>query len=147
MSNNPISKALVAPSRAGAIRGYCYWCSGGDATDTNVQQSITRQVRECENKNCALWTVRPWRDQETKQADEQWAVGNVERRGYQLPPDTIVATAYKTPRSKLYAIRAKCWNCIGGTHDPGAHGRIRDCSHSACPIHQVRPYQASEAEN
>ena len=38
-------------------------------------------------------------------------------------------------------INANCFECVGGEHDPGGRGRIRDCQIMNCKFHRVRPYQ------
>lgn len=52
-----------------------------------------------------------------------------------------IEKAKKKPKSLRLAVNAKCWDCVGGTSDPGPRGRIRDCTVTRCPLHPVRPYQ------
>jgi hypothetical protein len=49
--------------------------------------------------------------------------------------------ARRKPTSLRLAVNAKCADCVGWHGDPGARGRIRDCSCTKCPLHPVRPYQ------
>lgn len=50
--------------------------------------------------------------------------------------------AAKNPRSLKMAIRAKCWDCVGGDNaDPGWMRTIHECCVTRCPLHGHRPYQ------
>lgn len=52
-----------------------------------------------------------------------------------------IEKAKKKPKSLRLAVSAKCWDCVGGASDPGPRARIRDCTVTKCPLHNVRPYQ------
>ena len=54
--------------------------------------------------------------------------------------------ARANPTSLRAAINGKCWDCQGGDCDPGIRQRIGACSVTKCPLHPVRPYQRSDAE-
>jgi hypothetical protein len=54
--------------------------------------------------------------------------------------------AKSKPKSLRLAVSAKCADCVGWHGDPGARGRIRDCTVYKCPLHNVRPYQKGSAE-
>lgn len=54
-----------------------------------------------------------------------------------------IEQALDKPNSLKAAIKAKCWECVGGDHDPGAKFRVRDCEVGArCPLYPHRPWQA-----
>lgn len=53
-----------------------------------------------------------------------------------------IEQALDKPNSLKAAIKAKCWECVGGDHDPGAKFRVRDCAVGArCPLYPHRPWQ------
>lgn len=59
-----------------------------------------------------------------------------------------IAKARANPRSLRLAVTAKCFECMGGGEDTGTRKLIRACtSHTTCPLHPVRPYQAKEHED
>jgi hypothetical protein len=44
------------------------------------------------------------------------------------------------PRSRKLAIKAKCWDCMGGASEPGVYRRIRECPQErTCPLWKFRP--------
>ena len=48
------------------------------------------------------------------------------------------------PGSRVAAMRAKCFSCMGGTEEevpPGITTDIRNCSSPDCPLHNFRPYK------
>lgn len=46
------------------------------------------------------------------------------------------------PNSKNYAIRAMCFQCMGGIDaDPGWRRAIGDCKSVGCALHGHRPYR------
>lgn len=50
------------------------------------------------------------------------------------------------PTSKALAIKAKCAECFGCTHDhleKGFRVSISNCSSYACPLHRFRPFQSN----
>lgn len=51
------------------------------------------------------------------------------------------------PTSLRYAVNAKCYTCQGEDADPGVRKRIGTCNITACPLHNVRPYQRDEDED
>jgi hypothetical protein len=53
--------------------------------------------------------------------------------------------ALAKPKSRVLAIRAKCWDCEGRGADPGWQRRVRECVVESCPLWHVRPYQGSES--
>ena len=52
-----------------------------------------------------------------------------------------IAKHFANPKSKTMAIRAKCFDCVGGDADLNPRGRIGNCPVVKCPLHTVRPYQ------
>jgi hypothetical protein len=53
--------------------------------------------------------------------------------------------ALARPKSRVLAIRAKCWDCEGRGADPGWQRRVRECVVESCPLWHLRPYQVSES--
>jgi len=47
----------------------------------------------------------------------------------------------RNPKSRVLAIRAKCWDCEGRDADPGWKERVRECVVHDCPLRPFRPYQ------
>lgn len=52
----------------------------------------------------------------------------------------------ENPKSLRACVNAMCYQCMGGGHDPGTIGAIRNCTANKeaivpCPLWQVRPYQ------
>lgn len=54
--------------------------------------------------------------------------------------------ARRNPGSKALAIRAKCFDCMGGDSEPGVRKKVRDCSVTRCPLHPHRPWQRADSE-
>lgn len=138
---NPIRKAETKPTRVNAIRAYCYDCMGG-TDQPKTERTIVGYVRECTAVACPLWTHRPWRSREQKAADRETA-----STSRPIPDEAPVRTAFQYPWSKPRAIRARCWECQGGTADSGVKDRIRDCACADCPLYPVRPYRDPVAGN
>lgn len=57
-----------------------------------------------------------------------------------------LARARANPTSKTLAIRAKCWECVGGNSNPNWQKRVGECTIARCGIHPFRPYQRGDAE-
>lgn len=57
----------------------------------------------------------------------------------------LMKKAAADPKSKVKAIHAFCYNCMGGTidemPDPGWKDAIRTCTAPGCPLYQHRPYK------
>ena len=49
--------------------------------------------------------------------------------------------AKKNPDSRKYAIKAKCYDCVGRDVDTGWVSRVRYCVCVDCPLHHVRPFK------
>lgn len=49
--------------------------------------------------------------------------------------------AKANPASKTFAIRAMCWDCVGGDGTPGWQNEIKLCPVAKCALHHVRPYK------
>ena len=52
--------------------------------------------------------------------------------------------ARENPHSRAAALKAKCFECVGGTLDdspPNWRNEIRYCTSIMCPLVPVRPYQ------
>ena len=43
--------------------------------------------------------------------------------------------------SRIKSIRAKCWQCVGGSDDPQAKQSIASCTTQGCTLWSVRPFQ------
>jgi hypothetical protein len=66
---------------------------------------------------------------------------NARKAGRRRP--TPHQEALARPKSRVLAIRAKCWDCEGQDGDPGWQRRVRTCMVTDCPLWHVRPYQDS----
>jgi len=44
------------------------------------------------------------------------------------------------------AVQRICWECVGSDADPAPKLTVRDCVHSGCPLHPVRPWQDIKGE-
>ena len=68
-----------------------------------------------------------------------------------LPNHNWIAKAKLKPNSLITAIRAKCFECFGGTAkelpDPGWKEYIRTCTAPNCPLFPHRPYQNNLTDN
>jgi flagellar biosynthesis regulator FlaF len=57
----------------------------------------------------------------------------------------IMKRAKADPKSKVKAIHAFCFNCMGGTIDElpdhGWKDGIRDCTAPECPLYNFRPFK------
>ena len=62
----------------------------------------------------------------------------------------IMVRAKKDPKSKVKAIHAFCFNCMGGTikdlPDHGWKDRIRTCTAPDCPLYSFRPFKPKATE-
>lgn len=52
--------------------------------------------------------------------------------------------AQESPKSRLLAVKAKCWDCMGGDSDPNWQWRVGNCDARDCGLHGCRPYQNME---
>jgi hypothetical protein len=52
-----------------------------------------------------------------------------------------IEKARANPKSQKYAIRAACWDCVGGGHTASWQNEVRLCNISSCGLFLVRPYQ------
>lgn len=57
----------------------------------------------------------------------------------------LIKKAKADPKSRTKAIHAMCFHCFGGTEeelpDSGYKRAIRECTASACPLYNFRPYK------
>jgi hypothetical protein len=51
------------------------------------------------------------------------------------------------PAAPARAIKAICFECVGGGADDGPKLAIRDCRVLTCPLHPVRPWQNAKNRN
>lgn len=63
--------------------------------------------------------------------------------GYQNGEINPWVGARRRPESLSEAIKAECYNCVGGSHDAGGTDRIKHCPITRCEIWLLRPYQPS----
>jgi hypothetical protein len=49
--------------------------------------------------------------------------------------------ARQNPRSRRFAINAKCFDCQGGDADPCWQWRVGNCDISSCGLYPLRPHQ------
>ena len=54
---------------------------------------------------------------------------------------TPLEKAKANPTSLRAAINGKCWQCVHADTETRPRHKIRDCIHSDCTLHAVRPYQ------
>jgi len=50
----------------------------------------------------------------------------------------------RNPKSRKFAIDAKCYECQGFNADPAVKWRIGNCESDDCALYSVRPYQKME---
>lgn len=48
----------------------------------------------------------------------------------------------KRPHSRVLAIKAMCYECMGSGADKGWQRAIKHCTISECPLWRFRPYRA-----
>lgn len=53
----------------------------------------------------------------------------------------------RNPNSLRFAIRAKCYDCVGQAGDANWRGRVGNCPVTKCPLHTVRPFQTKDASD
>jgi len=58
----------------------------------------------------------------------------------------LMQRAARNPKSKKYAMVARCVQCEHGVDDEGWHERIRNCR-AKCALHALRPYQAGDEDD
>lgn len=51
-----------------------------------------------------------------------------------------IEKARRDPKSKVKAIAAKCWLCVGAGNVANPREDIRNCIITTCPLHSLRPY-------
>lgn len=59
---------------------------------------------------------------------------------------TPTEKAKANPTSKSLAIRAHCWECVGGENADNARAQVRDCPVMKCALRPHRPWQSKESE-
>ena len=57
---NPIAKGLRSTSLRDSINAHCYMCMGGSKQDVKTHKNVVSYIQGCNNKNCPLWSVRPF---------------------------------------------------------------------------------------
>jgi hypothetical protein len=59
--------------------------------------------------------------------------------------------AKDNPKSRTMAVKAFCYNCMGGTleeePDPGWKAEISRCTCPDCPLYNFRPYKGRVADD
>lgn len=55
-----------------------------------------------------------------------------------------IERAKRNPRSKVMAIKAMCYHCVGGEQ---AVQTIRGCTSTECPLYAHRPYQVGSVDD
>jgi hypothetical protein len=137
---NAIDKAKRNPaSKALAMKGRCWQCEGIEDPGT------VERIAACSVKRCALNPLRPHQRGGTKATIEKLlATAPTYPAGAILGP---LERARSNPASRSTAIRAYCWDCMGGKENgrSGANGNVRklvrECSVEDCTIWPVRPWQ------
>lgn len=78
---------------------------------------------------------------------EQWLIATKVAGVVDPELDAVLAQSNRTGgrRSSLKdAVRARCWQCVGGDEDEGGSVRIRECASSDCSLWSVRPYKMKD---
>lgn len=137
---NAIEKARRNPaSKALAMKGRCWQCEGIEDPGT------VERIAACAIKRCALNPLRPH-----QRGGAQAAVAKLLASVSPHPAGAVLGPLERArcnPASRSAAIRAYCWDCMGGKENgrSGANGNVRklvrECSVNDCTIWPVRPWQ------
>jgi hypothetical protein len=78
-----------------------------------------------------------------KLADYRAWVNEQKENGTYIAPPRLnpMESAHQDPASKTKAIKAACWDCVGGEHTPNWQNEVSLCFVKKCALHHVRPYQ------
>jgi hypothetical protein len=121
-TRNPLEHAVADPkSVAKAIKATCYDCVGRGEEDGTM-----REIATCTSWGCPLWQLRPYQ----KQAPEDFGHAQRQQVIAQYPPKSKQATAAASPKNRLKALRAFCWDCMGGDlpSTPGVLELVYNCT-------------------
>lgn len=111
-----------------------------DASETRLNERVQKMhglnlsKGGCFNMDSARLEKARRKIAEMKENGEAWTVEH-----------NWIKKAKLNPASRIIAIKAMCFQCMGGTEtelpDPGWKKSIRECSSASCPLHGHRPYR------
>lgn len=78
-------------------------------------------------------------NEKSQNALAKWREENKGVKTVQLDP---MEKAKQNPKSKVLAIRAYCWDCVGGNR-----AEVTLCPLNTCPLWPHRPWQSKSEEN
>lgn len=129
-----------------AIAARCWQCVGGGADPAAVEQ-----IKKCTIGDCALYPVRPYQAHGFK--------ANIEvlrRSAPVLPPGKVASPidrARANPSSRALAVRACCYDCMGGqpVGRPNPNGNVKkhvgECATIRCALWDARPWKAGVSDD
>ena len=56
-----------------------------------------------------------------------------------IKPLNPIERAKQNPKSRVFAIKAQCFDCMG--QEPGWRNAVRGCPSENCPLFGLRPYK------
>ena len=62
-----------------------------------------------------------------------------ENRSRGIKPPNPIERAKQNPNSRVLAIKAFCFDCMG--QEPGWRNSVRECPSEKCPLFGLRPYK------
>lgn len=145
---NPEGKlaASNSKSKALALAARCWQCVGGNDDSKPVDR-----IRNCLISQCAIFPHRPYQ--------EGSYTANLAARkdnAPTIPPNTVVSPierALANPASRPLAIRAYCYDCMGGQPKgcANSNGNVRqfigECRSTQCALWDVRPWQNATTDD
>ncbi len=61
--------------------------------------------------------------------------------GEETPRLSPIEASQADPKSRAKAIKAKCYECMGGQESDNWKKDVKHCSSYGCPLRPLRPYQ------
>ena len=120
------------PSKTLSVRARCWQCVSGDDDDGG-----TTRIKECVSQGCALWSVRPYQEEDSKVPRRSRAVIKISEAGVHRLDHGAKALA--APGNRSLAVRGYCHQCAGGTPDISTMRDVADCRVAHCALWVVRP--------
>lgn len=112
------------PSKKAAIRARCWQCQAGD-----TDEGGTQRIKQCDNMDCALWSVRPYQEGPLPQQEVPDPVSVLDHAG----------KALANPGNRTAAVKGYCHQCCGGMPDKLTIREVRACTIGHCGLWRVRP--------
>ncbi len=110
---SPLERAHLSPAdRAQAVRGYCYECMGGQpAGQKHANGNVRKLVGECSSAYCALWDVRPWRNEAENGETPSFSENDLDDESPETEESKLTrgnASAMPTPETNTERAMAEC---------------------------------------